>query len=96
MEEIDYEDTFAPVDRYTSIHTIIALAASMGWKLHTMDVKTTFLNGEIGEEVYIEQSEGFVVHNEKSHVCRLKKALYRGSVDDYSFVRHPPGRRLSE
>ena len=48
----------------------------MGWKLHQMDVKTTFLNGEIEEEVYIEQLESFVVHNEKSHVCRLKKALY--------------------
>jgi hypothetical protein len=41
-----------------------------------MDVKTTFLNGEIEEEVYIEQSDGFVIHEQKSHVCRLKKALY--------------------
>jgi hypothetical protein len=41
-----------------------------------MDVKTTFLNGKIEEEVYIEQPEGFVIHTEKSHVCRLKKALY--------------------
>jgi hypothetical protein len=41
-----------------------------------MDAKTTFLNGEIEEEVYIEQQEGFVIHNEKYHVCRLKKALY--------------------
>jgi hypothetical protein len=48
----------------------------MGWKLHQMDVKTTFLNGEIEEEVYIEKPEGFVVHNERSHVCRLKKSLY--------------------
>jgi hypothetical protein len=48
----------------------------MGWKLHQMNVKTTFLNGEIEEEVYIEQPERFVIHNKKSHVCRLKKALY--------------------
>jgi hypothetical protein len=41
-----------------------------------MDVKTTFLNGEIEEEVYIEQPDGFVIHEQKSHVCRLKKALY--------------------
>jgi hypothetical protein len=41
-----------------------------------MDVKTTFLNGEIGEEVYIEEPKGFVIHEHKSHVCRLKKALY--------------------
>jgi hypothetical protein len=48
----------------------------MGLKLHQMDVKTTFLNGEIEEEVYIEQPEGFVIHDDKSDVCRLKKALY--------------------
>jgi hypothetical protein len=42
-----------------------------------MDVKTTFLNGVIEEEVYIEQSQGFEVENRKSHVCRLKKSLYR-------------------
>ena len=48
----------------------------MGWKLHQMDVKTTFLNGIIEEEVYIEQPEGFVVHGKESHVCKLKKALY--------------------
>ena len=41
-----------------------------------MDVKTTFLNGEIEEEVYIEQTDGFVIHEKESHVCRLKKSLY--------------------
>jgi hypothetical protein len=45
VEGIDYDETFAPVDRYTSIHTIISPATSMGWRLHQMDVKTTFLNG---------------------------------------------------
>jgi hypothetical protein len=47
VEGIDYEETFAHVSRYTSICTIIALVASMGWKLHQMDVKKAFLNGEI-------------------------------------------------
>jgi hypothetical protein len=75
-EGIDYEDTFTPVAKYTSIRTIIALAANMKWKLHQMDVKTAFLNGVIEEEVYIEQPQGFEVEDRKSHVCRLKKALY--------------------
>ena len=44
-EGIDYDETFAPVARYTSIKTIISLASVLGWKLHQMDVKTTFLNG---------------------------------------------------
>ena len=52
-EGINYEETFSPVARYTSIKTIIALATKMWWKLHQMDVKTTFLNGVIEEEVYI-------------------------------------------
>jgi hypothetical protein len=74
-EGIDYEEMFAPVARYTSIRTIIALAAKMKWKLHQMDVKTTFLNGVIEEGVYIEQPQGFEVENRKTHVCRLKKDL---------------------
>jgi hypothetical protein len=45
IEVVDYDETFAPVAKYTFIWSIIALAASMGWKLHQMDVKTTFLNG---------------------------------------------------
>ena len=56
-EGIDYEETFAPVARYTSIRTIMALASIMKWSLHQMDVKTTFQNGVIGEEVYIEQPQ---------------------------------------
>lgn len=75
-EGIDYEETFAPVARYTSIRTIIAIAAAKGRKLHQMDVKTTFLNGMIEEEVYIEQPDGFVIHGKESHVCKLKKALH--------------------
>jgi hypothetical protein len=75
-EGIDYEETFALVARYTSIRTIIALAAKMKWKLHQMDVKTAFLNDVIEEEVCIEQPQGFEVEDMKSHVCKLKKALY--------------------
>ena len=54
MEGVDYEETFALVARYTSIRSIISIAAEMGWKIHQMDVKTAFLNGFIQEEVYIE------------------------------------------
>ena len=53
-ERVDYDETFAPMARYTSIKSIIAIASGMGWKLHHMDVKTAFLNGIIKEEVYIE------------------------------------------
>ena len=53
-EEIDYEETFALVARYTSIQAVISVATQMGQQIHQMDVKTTFLNGEL-EEVYIKQ-----------------------------------------
>jgi hypothetical protein len=76
VEGIDYEETFSLVSRYTSILTIISLAASMDWRLHQMDVKITFLNGDIEEEVYIKQLDGFMIHEKESHVSRLKKALY--------------------
>ena len=56
-EGIDYEETFAPVARYTSIRSILALAAMMKWKIHQMDVKTAFLNGVVEEEVYVEQPQ---------------------------------------
>jgi hypothetical protein len=76
VEGIDYEETFALVARYTSIRTIIALASAMGWRLHQIYVKTTFLNEEMEEEVYIKQPNGFVTHGKESHVCMLKKAMY--------------------
>ena len=62
--------------KYTSMRAIMALAAKLGWKLHQMDVKTTFLNGVVEEEVYVEQPLGFETHDRQSHVCRLKKTLY--------------------
>jgi hypothetical protein len=74
QEGEDYDETFAPVAIYTSIRAILSLVAFVGWSLHQMDVKTTFLNGVIKEEVYIEQPQGFEVHPKESHVCRLKKA----------------------
>ena len=53
-EGIDYEETFAPVARYTSIRSVLALAAVMKWKIHQIDVKTAFLNTAVEEEVYVE------------------------------------------
>ena len=54
-EGIDYEENFAPVTRYTSIRSVLALDAVMKWKIHHMDVKNAFLNGVVEEEVYVEQ-----------------------------------------
>ena len=56
--------------------TIISLALVLGWKLHQMYVKTDFLKGEVEEEIYNEQPQGFVIHGKESHVYKLKKSLY--------------------
>ena len=76
VKGINYDETFVSVARYTSIRGLISIAAEMGWKIHQMDVKTAFLNGIIQEEIYIEQPQGFEIHDRETHVCRLKKALY--------------------
>eukprot|EP00253_Pinus_taeda_P013172 PITA_13172 len=75
VEEIDYDEKFSHVARYSSVRSILELLTQIGWKIHQMDVKTTFLNGMIEEEVYIDQPEGFETFNYDSHVCRLKRAL---------------------
>lgn len=68
VEGIDYEETFAPVVRYSSIRTILALAVQMGWKIHQMGAKTTFLNEVVEEEIYMEQPEGFDTFNRDTRV----------------------------
>ena len=75
-EGIDYEETFAPVARYTSIRSVLSLAVVKKWKIHQMDVKIAFLNGVVEEEVYVEQPLSFETHDRESHVCILKKVLY--------------------
>ena len=75
-EGVDYDDIFAPMARYTTIQSIITLAATQGWNLHQMDVKTSFLHGAIKEEVHVGQPLGFEIQDQDTHVCRLKKALY--------------------
>ena len=67
-EGIDYEETFAPIARYASIITILALDRVMKWKIHQMDVKTSLLNGLVGEEVYVGQPLRFDTHDMKTHV----------------------------
>ncbi|KAL0418531.1 UNVERIFIED_CONTAM: Retrovirus-related Pol polyprotein from transposon TNT 1-94 [Sesamum radiatum] len=75
-EGLDFFDTYSPVTRITSIRVLIAVAALYDLEIHQMDVKTAFLNGELDEEIYMEQPEGFVVPGQEKKVCRLVKSLY--------------------
>ena len=71
---IDYEETFAPVARLTSVRSLIAVAAVRRWDLFQMDVKNAFLNGELTEEVYMRPPPGYQHHSHQ--VCKLRRALY--------------------
>lgn len=73
---VDYEEVFAHVLRFDSIRALIALAALRGWILLHLNVKSTFLNGEIEEKIYVKQSDGFTVEGKEGFILRLKKALY--------------------
>ncbi|MFS7974794.1 putative RNA-directed DNA polymerase [Helianthus anomalus] len=73
---IDYQETFAPVARFETIRVVISVAAQRGWNLHQLDVKTAFLNGNLSEEIYVSQPEGFEEVGNEDKVYRLKKALY--------------------
>nr|GEV94725.1 retrovirus-related Pol polyprotein from transposon TNT 1-94 [Tanacetum cinerariifolium] len=93
-EGIDFEESFAPVACIEAICIFIANAASKNMIIYQMDVKTAFLNGELKEEVYVSQLEGFVDPNHPTHVYRLKKALYglkqapRHSRSKHIDIRH--------
>ncbi|GJV18627.1 putative RNA-directed DNA polymerase [Tanacetum coccineum] len=76
QEGIDFDETYAPVERLESIRIILAYACAHDFKLFQMDVKSAFLNGFINEEVYVAQPPGFVDFEKSNHVFRLKKALY--------------------
>ncbi|GKF36132.1 retrovirus-related pol polyprotein from transposon TNT 1-94, partial [Tanacetum coccineum] len=75
-EGIDSKESFASVARIEAIRIFVANATQKNMMIYQMDVKTAFLNGELKEEVYVSQLEGFVDQDNPSHVYKLKKALY--------------------
>ena len=74
--EEDYDDIFAPVARYSSIRSVLAIANELNLNVHQMDVKTAFLNGELDNEIYMKQPEEYVNKEHPNYVCKLNKSLY--------------------
>lgn len=75
-EGIDFTETFAPTIQHKSIRVILAIANECGYELHQMDVTCAFLYGDIEEEVYMQQPEGFVVKGQEHMVYRVRKSIY--------------------
>ncbi|PKI76595.1 hypothetical protein CRG98_002904 [Punica granatum] len=73
---LDFEEIFSPVVKMSSIRVVLALAASLNLEIEQLDVKTAFLHGDLEEEIYMEQPEGFRVKGKEHLVCRLRKSLY--------------------
>ena len=76
MPGIDFGDIFSPVAKVTSIRLLLSVAGAFDFEVEQMDVKTTFLHGDLEEEIYMKQPEGFAVKGKKELVCKLKKSLY--------------------
>lgn len=75
-EGIDFNEIFSPVVRLTTVRVVLAICAIFDLHLDQLDVKTAFLHGEIDEEIYMLQPEGFEEKDKKNLVCRLTKSLY--------------------
>lgn len=73
---IDYKEVSAPVSRIETIRLIIFVVAYHGWSIYQLDVKFVFLHGELIEDVFVDQPQGFTKQGEESKVYKLKRALY--------------------
>ena len=74
---IDFKEVFAPVAGMESIRLLLALAAAKDWRVHHLDIKLTFLNGELAKTVFVRQPLGFAIKGAEHRVLRLRKVLYR-------------------
>ena len=77
MEGIDFDETFSPIACLESIHVLMAFTCTLRFKPYQMDVKSSFLNGYLNEEVFIAQPKGFEDPTHPKYVYNMKKALYR-------------------
>jgi len=75
-EGIDFNEIFSPIVKMSSIRIILGLVSTLDLECEQLDVNTAFLHGELEEEIYMEQPEGFKTKGKENLVCKLKKSLY--------------------
>jgi hypothetical protein len=76
-EGVDFEEVFAPMAKLDPVRLLLVLVSQEGWKVHHMDVKSAFLNGELMEKVYVSQPPSFAVKGQEHKAYKMNKALYR-------------------
>jgi histone deacetylase 1/2 len=74
--DIDYEDTFSPMVKFSTIRLILSIVVSRGWAIRQLDVQNAFLHGVLEEDVYMKQPPGYEDNTHPHYVCKLDKALY--------------------
>uniref|UniRef100_A0A2N9IPG8 Integrase catalytic domain-containing protein n=1 Tax=Fagus sylvatica TaxID=28930 RepID=A0A2N9IPG8_FAGSY len=75
-EGVDYTDIFSPVVKLTTIRLVLGIVATENLHLEQLDVKTAFLHGDLEEDIYMSQPQGFIVQGKENLVCKLRKSLY--------------------
>ena len=73
---IDYDETYSPVIKPTTVRTVLSLAISAGWSVQQIDIQNAFLHGNLSEDVFMTQPPGFQHPHFLNHVCKLQKAIY--------------------
>lgn len=75
-ERVDCNEVFSPVVKHSSIRMILALVAQNNLELEQLDVRTTFLHGELDDKIHMTQPKGFIKEGDENEVCLLKRSLY--------------------
>ena len=86
-EGVDYVEAFSLMVRFSSIRMILSIVAHVALELHQMDVKTSFLNGNPDEEIYMKQPIGYVEKGQEDKVCKLNKSIYDFKQSIYAFTK---------
>lgn len=103
-QKVDFEELFSPVARLETVRVLLAISSQQQWPIYQLDVKSAFLNGEVQEDVFVDQLEGFVIEGSKDKVYKLRKALYGlkqaprawySRIDHY-FIHHGFERSVNE
>ena len=76
QSSVDFVDTYSPVAKFASNRIIMSVVATMDLELHQLDVETTFLNGELKEDIFMLQPKGFEIKGLEDEVYKLKSSLY--------------------